>query len=270
MSANTNTPEMTLEQAISIFGEAAAKEMFKTIDQESAGGKSMPLALIKRCSDDIVDGDKIGDFIIGRKFDRDEKKNLIVVDDGINLGASFKMVMVSIAYRYERYDDAKERTFTSNVFTDVSKASSAIDAASGKPLPADKDDRKAAGWKMTKLISGVVEAEGKWVPFTFIAKGVIYYGIGELTDKLPRKGLLNHVIDIHFKIDKKGSTKFSAVDLEPSSATPLDFKVLQDNADAIGSVTTDMAAYYEAHKGTSAAPAAEAEAPASAGTDEGW
>jgi hypothetical protein len=265
MSTNT---EMTYEVAVSIFGEEVAKEMFKVIDTASAGGKGMPFPLIKRCSDELTDTDKVGDFMYNRKFERDENKVSQMVDPGSNLGDSFTFILASQAYRYERYDDVKERNFVSNIFTDLSGANDAIDASNGTPLPSNKEDRKAAGWKMTKLISGIVKDGDEWQPFSFIAKGVIYFGIGELIDSLPRKGIMNTEITLGFEIKKKGSTKFSAVNPATSSTKPVDMAVIQKNSGVIGEVVSQMAEYYDAHKGVSAeaAPAPEA-APSSKSED---
>ncbi len=247
MSATTNNTmnKMTREELVATFGEETGNMMFDQMN-ESSGSGGAPFTFLKKISDhDSETGAKWGDHVINAKFEKNDAGEKVLVDKGTNLGDSFDIFVVNVGYQYSRWNDAAERTETSNAFTDiVSGIKGAVNSHTGEPLPKSKDDKKAADWKMKKVMGVLVRKDAKspWEPAIYEISGKTYYTFGVLTDNKPSKGLMDGVYTLKFEKEKKGSTTYTIIDVKKATFTPRPADFFQDETvrTLAGDITTKM------------------------------
>lgn len=235
---------MTREELIATFGEETGNMMFDQMAGNSGGGGA-PFSFIKKISDHDSELGKWGEHVVNVKTEKNDNGEKIVTDPGVNLGTSFDIFVVNIGYQYSRWNDEKERTETSNAFTDiVSGIASAVNSYSGEPLPASKEDKKAADWKMKKVMGVLVrkDAKSEWIPAIYEVSGKTYYTFGVLTDNKPSKGLMDGIYTLKFVKEKKGSTTFTIIDTTKAEFTPRPADFFQDDSvrTLSGDLTTKM------------------------------
>jgi len=254
--------DMTLEQLVATFGQEVGQQMFDQINA-SSGGAGAPFSFVKKISDHDSELGKWGEHVVNVKTEKNDAGDRIVTDKGINLGASFDIFIVNIGYQYSRWDDAKERSFTSNSFTDLTTGiATAVDSHSGEPLPESKEDKKAANWRMNKVMGCLVRKDAKsdWIPAIYEVSGKTYFTLGELTNSKSRQGLMDGIYTLKFIKEKKGSTTFIVVDAPKcgyEAINPGEFFGEPIVAGLCGDITKGMTEYRtsQQYKGTTAAPA---------------
>jgi len=240
---------MSREELIAVFGEETAALMLAQMESNT-GGKGAPFSFVKKIADMDSELGKWGEHVVNVQSEKNDAGERIITDKGINLGVSFDIFVIDTAYQYSRWDDVKERTETSNVFTDVTTGmASAVNLANGEPLPKSKEDKKAAGWKMRKIMGVLVRSDAKspWIPAIYEISGKTYYTFGVLTDNKPSKGLMDGIYTLKFKKEKKGSTTYTVIDTDASVFTPrpADFFSNPETRDMISDVAKKMAAWRE-------------------------
>ena len=260
-----NNETMTLEELTSIFGADVAAQMYAQ-QQAASGGSSLrtPLPLIKKVSTHGSELGKFGDFVLGTEWDKNDAGDRVVTNKGTNLGTEFQMIITNIQYQYKKWDEAQSRTLRSTITDNLSNLNSLVDSFKGTPLPATKEARKAAGWKLVRVNSGLVRAnpKAKWEAATFETDGMLYYTLGELLKSAPGQGFLSGIVSLKFTLASKGSTQFSVIDKEASSFGPLPKDLFKGELKpVISGITSDMAAYMSAvnDRATSSTPEAPKE-----------
>lgn len=221
MSTPTTNTEMTLEQLISIFGEATAKTMYEQMTASTATGGA-PFPFLKKISTHGSELGAFGEYVHSVKTEKDAEGNKVVTDKGVNVGKDFQFLMTFVTYGYSMWNESTQKSARSNMFNDLSGIKTAVDTYTGLALPASKEDKKTAGWKLNKVMGGMVRADAKseWTPVIFEVSGMLYYTYGELTNNKPNHGLLSGVADIVTKLESKGSTQYSVIDVKASSFLP--------------------------------------------------
>lgn len=254
---------LSYEELVNLFGEDVAKEMIAQRDaQNGSGGNSMPFPLLKKVSDPDSELGAFGTFVFGVKFakERDEDGEKIVEDKGTNIGKEFRFAPINVKFRYKQYVKAENKTNWSNVFDSIGDMDNAVDFR-GNPLPSrhvkavdsegrDSDARRVAGWKMVKIVTGLVEVDGKWVPITWEVDGSMYFSYGELTGKLTNQGNINSILNIKTKMEKSGTTKYPVIDCKKSTVETydLDFFKIDGVKDNIADITTKMKEFTEGNQ----------------------
>jgi len=238
---------LTLEQLIATFGEEAGKELYEQMNV-GTGGNAAPFPFMKKISDMDSELGKWGDIVVGTEYEKNEAGERVVVDKGINLGKTFDIIVVNVGYHYSRWNEQAQRTESSNAFTDLTKGiKTAVNAYTGEPLPATKEGKRKAEWKMIKQLGVLVRKDAKspWMPAIYEISGATYYTFGELTDNRPNKGLLDGVYTLTFKKEKKGATTYTVIDVEKSKAAPLpkDLFTNEDTKNMISDITKKMTEY---------------------------
>lgn len=275
----------TYEELVSMLGKESADIMQAQLDAaNSSGGSSIPFPLLKKVADSDAGLGAFGTFVFGTKFakEKDASNQLVVEDAGTNIGKDFELMICNVSYRYKRWDEVKQRTERSNIFTDMAALDSVIDY-SGNLLPSRKDSvddgkgkgtktnsRKRAGWKMVKIIGGLVKHNGSWESIIFEIDGTMYFSMNEVLDKTLNKGLLSGIVSIVTKTEKQGSTKYTVVDVEKSSFANLPDGFFKANAVAISNITKEMKKYQESEQYTSAKVQETPNVPAEQSADDKW
>jgi len=240
---------MTKEELISTFGEEVGNQMHEQMNA-SSGGSGAPFTFLKKISDHDSELGNWGDHVIGIKTEKNDDGVKVITDKGTNLGASFDIFVVNVGYQYSRWDDVKERSETSNSFTDiVSGIKGAVNSFTGEPLPASKEAKKEKDWKMNKVMGVLVRKDAKspWTAAIYEISGKTYFTFGELTNNKPNKGLMDGIYTLKFLKEKKGSTTFTVIDTEKSKfeKTPAGFFGDEDVRTLAGEITTKMTDYRQ-------------------------
>jgi len=270
----TSTNQMSIEQLTSIFGAETAAVMFAQMNNASSGSKA-PFPFLKKVAVHGTELGNFGDFVYGTTYEKDASGERQIVDKGTNIGTEFEMVIVNVVYRYTKWDAINNKSLRSNMFTDLKAGiAGAVDISTGAPLPSTKDEKKAEGWKLNKIITGLVRADSKspWTSVTFEANGKLYFTLGELTNNMKPSEVMGGVLKLSFKLESKGSTQYSVVDVEKSSVAPLpkDFWTNEEITSQLSAITSKMKEYADSqqYSGASATPSASApSAPAEDNTD---
>ena len=249
---------MSKEELIAVFGAEVGAQMFEQMSGNLGGGGA-PFTFVKKISDHDSELGKWGEHVINVKTEKNDAGERVITDKGTNLGTSFDIFVVDMGYQYSRWDDIKERTETSNPFTEISSGiASAVNSCTGEPLPATKEAKKDAGWKMNKILGVLIRKDSKsdWTPAIYEISGKTYYTFGVLVDNKPGKGLMDGIYTLHFKKEKKGSTTFTVIDTEKSIFTPrpVDFFTDPKVVEFAGELTKKMAEYRLSQQHTSATP----------------
>jgi len=259
--------QLTQEQLIATFGEEVGKQMFEQMNA-STGGATTPFPFVKKISDIDSELGAWGEHVVGAEYEKNETGERVLTSKGTNLGKSFDIVIVNVGYHYSRWNEDKQRTESSNYFTDLTKGiKSAVNVYSGEPLPKSKEAKRAEGWKMVKQLGVLVRKDAKsaWQPAIYEVSGKTYFTFGELTDNKPNKGLLDGVYTLVFAKEKKGSTTYTVIDTAKSKHAPLpaDLFTNDETKEMISDITKKMTEYRAAkqYSGDSATSASEATAP---------
>ena len=262
---------MTKEQLIATFGEETGNMMYEQMNA-SSGGAGAPFPFVKKISDHDSELGKWGEHVVGIKTEKNDAGERIVTDKGVNLGASFDIFVVNVGYQYSRWDDVKERNLTSNSFTDiVSGIAGAVDSYTGEPLPASKEAKKEAGWRMKKVLGVLIRKDAKspWIPAIYEISGKTYYTFGVLTDNKAGKGLMDGIYTLKFAKEKKGSTTYTVIDTAKSVFTPRpDNFFSDDDVKTFCSDITNKMADYRKGQQYEGAKTETPEAPQEEGGDE--
>ena len=214
--------------------------------QAGKGGSGAPFTFVKKISTPVSDLGSFGDFVINSKYEKDAKGTKTLVDKGINLGTEFDVVFVSVGYRYTQWDEASQRTLSSNAMTDLGSLKTAVNAYTGVPLPTSKEDKKAAGWKLNKVCGILVRKDKKsdWSPAIWELSGKMFFTLNNIVGS---GGLLDGIYSMRFATETKGSTMFTVIDEEKSTnlGLPALQKLFTDKTvtDLMGEVSTKMAEY---------------------------
>jgi hypothetical protein len=238
---------LTLEQLIATFGPEVGQQMYDQMNA-STGGNQAPFPFVKKISDMDSELGAWGDHVVGTTYEKNEAGERVVVDKGTNLGKSFDIVIVNIGYHYSRWNDEKQRTESSNAFTDLSKGiKTAVNSYTGEPLPATKEAKKKDDWKMVKQMGVLVRKDAKspWIPAIYEVSGKTYFTLGELVDSRANKGLLDGLYTLVFKKERKGSTTYTIIDTEKSKIAPLpsDLFTNEETKGDISEITKKMTEY---------------------------
>lgn len=272
MSNTENT--MSYEQLVAVFGEETAKTMYAQMNESSSSGGA-PFPFLKKVS---VHGSELGDFgtfVYGTKTEKDADGNKTILEKGTNVGNAFEFIVVNVAYRYTLWDEAKQKGLRSNIFGSLGDIASAVDSYTGKPLPASKDDKKAAGWKLNRINAGLIRAnsKAKWEPVIWETTGMLYYTLGEVIGKQANGGLLSGVAKLTTKLESKGSTQFPVIDIKKSSfeALPKDLFTNEATVAQLKEITDKMTQYSAENQYSGAAKQEAAPSqPAESEDDVNW
>ncbi len=266
-TTNTNgTENMTIEQLTAIFGADTAAIMFAQMNAGSGTGGA-PYSFLKKISVHGSELGNFGEFVYGTKSEKDAEGNRVVTEKGTNVGKDFEFILVNVSYIYTLWDEAKAKGLRSNIFTTLDGIKTAVDGYTGTALPASKEAKKAAGWKLNRINAGLVRAnsKAKWEPVIWETVGAMYFTLGEVVGKQANGGLLSGTVKVVTKLESKGSTQYPVIDTKESSFGPLPkdfFTPGGELAATIGEITTDMTAYQKASQyegATSTPPKADTE-----------
>lgn len=269
---------LTREQLIAMFGIEAGEEIYAQQQAaNSTGGSGTPYPLLKKVVDADLGLGKFGSFVFGVEYakDRNDSGERVVENPGINVGDTFKMVIVSVAYRFKRWvegagKDKKGKTEWSNIFTDMQGFKTAVDY-NGNKIPDNKEARDALGWKTVKIMASLVEHEGKWYPVIFEADGKLYFSLNNVLASARSKGVLDSVITLATKTEKQGSTKYTVIDEAKSSLDSNIMPVITANAEIVAEIALKMKAYVKDNDyKASAKTSNEAAKPAVESDDTNW
>ena len=254
---------MTLEQLIATFGEETGRQMFAQVNaQTNTGGAPFPF--LKKVSAHGSELGNFGDFVYGTKTEKDASGNRKIIEKGTNVGKEFEFILVNVSYRYTAWDEAKQKGKRSNIFTTLDGINTAVDIATGKPLPATKDEKDAAGWKLNRVNAGLIRknAKSKWEPVIWETAGALYYSLGQVVGKQPSSGLLSGIIKVKTKLGSKGSIQYPTIDEENSSFEgPLDAKIFETEKENFMAISNKMTEYVSANSKANNTPTAPATAP---------
>lgn len=254
----TTTEELSLEQLIATFGEEVGKQMYGQLSANKGGGGA-PFPYLKKVSTHGSAAGAFGDFVYGVKTEKDPAGKKTIVDKGTNLGTEFEFIIVNVCYRYTLWDEGKQKSYRSNIFNSLDGIKTAVDSYTGKPLPASKEDKKAADWKLNRINTGLVRKNSKspWVPVIFETSGTMYFTLGELLKPHANGGLLAGIAHLKMTLDSKGSTQYSVVDVANSSfVAPLPITIFSnaETKDMISDITTKMTEYQKQNQYDGAKP----------------
>jgi hypothetical protein len=271
--------EMTLEQLIATFGEETGKQLHAQLTAGNGGGSQAPFTFLKKIASHGSELGAFGEFVVGVKTEKQTDGTRTVTDAGINLGTDFEFVIVNIGYKYRKWDQAanngKGRSLSSNIFTKLDQIASAVDSYSGTPVPKSKEDKKEAGWKLVRINAGLVRKDAKsdWVQAIWETDGKLYFTLGEVIGQRSDNGLLAGVLSIHTKLESKGATQFSVIDVAKSNlevGLPTGFFTSEPTKTMIGEITNEMTKYHAATQYKGAVKAPEASAGADAENHDNW
>lgn len=245
---------MTKEQLVEMFGAETAETMWEQMNP-STGGTQAPYTFITKISDM---GSELGDwgtFVVGVEKEKDAEGNFSIKDKGTNLGNKFEILAVNGGFRAERWDAIKNRTMVSNSFTnaaDINEPGKVVDLSTGKPIPANKEERKEAGWNTQRILGVLVRKDEKsaWIPAIFKLHGKMYFTFGDLLKQNSlRSEIMTGILQLHFVVEKKGATSYMVIDLKKSKVLPVG-DAIKDNAPLIAEITKKMTEYRSAQKFT--------------------
>jgi len=269
--------EMTQEQLIATFGPEVGAQMWEQMNASNGGGNQAPFTFVKKVATHGSELGAFGDFCIGVKTEMQKDGTKIITDKGTNLGNSFDFVIVNVSYKYKRWDEGKKRTVQSNMFTTLDGIKTAVDSFTGVPLPESKQAKKDAEWSLVRVNAGLIRANAKdeWTPVIWETTGTLYYTLGEVVANQDRKGLMDGIIHIVTKLDSKGATQFSVIDVEKSSVTPLPkdfFDPKGKTSPLLADITSKMTKYIAGaqYKSGDAAPTTSAPAQQESEDDTNW
>ena len=268
---------MTQEQLIATFGAEVGAQMWTQMQASSGGGNQAPFTFVKKVATHGSELGAFGDFCINVKTEKQADGTRTVTDAGINLGNEFEFIIVNVSYKYRRWDAVKNKTVQSNMFSSLDGIKTAVEVYSGKPLPESKEAKKEDEWKLVRVNTGLIRKNSKadWTPVIWETDGTMYFTLGEVVGNQPNGGLMSGVVKVVTKLDAKGATQFSVVDVERSQfgKLPKDFFTMS----ILGDITSKMTAYVAAaqYTGTSNAKQAPANnsatpAPAAEGDASNW
>lgn len=269
--------ELSYEELVATLGQETADIIQEQRDAaKGTGGSSLPFTFLQKVSD--VLGNELGafsEFVVGAEKSKQDDGSYAWTNTGTNLGKEFQFVVVNVCYYYKRYvegagKNGAGKTFTSNIFKSLGEISSAVDY-NGNPLPATKEAKREAKWKLVRMNAGVVRKTAKdaWIPCIWEVDGTMLFGFNNVVDSAANGGLLGGVLNIKTSHAKKGATPFVIID-ESSELKPLPKDFFTKDAAVISDITTKMKAYQESKKGSTPAPQApEAESGTQEGGDQG-
>ncbi len=256
----TENTTITLEQLIATFGVDTANQMWAQMNA-SSGGSSAPFPFLKKVSTHGSEVGAFGEYAFGIKTEKDPKGNKTVTDKGTNVGKAFEFLLVNVNYRYTLWDEAKQKSYRSNMFDSLDGIKTAVDAYTGKALPATKEAKKDAGWKLNRINTGLIRPNAKaaWEIVTWETSGKLYFTLGDLIGKQPNGGLLSGVCNIVTALESKGATQFSVIDVEKSSFTalPKDLFTNPTTSSMLSEITNKMADYRKASQYSAGAEASQ-------------
>mgnify|MGYP003585073246 CR=1 FL=1 len=254
---------LTFEEKVALFGEDVARAMQETESAQKGSGVSIPYSILKNISDMGNESGQFGEFVYGVKKEKQPDGQYKVVDVGTNIGKEFNFIPVSIAYRYRRWDAKANKNYVSSIFMNASDGDMATDS-NGNRLPAGKEAKKEAGWKMVKMVAGLVNKKDKepWVPVLWEISGKMFFTYNNVANKLPNP-VIGGIVKIKTKFEKQGSTTYTVIDETGSSIGTLPADFLTNNRQIIGEMTIKMKEFFTAYsakpKSKSAAPVVEAD-----------
>jgi hypothetical protein len=253
---------MSLEQLIATFGPEVGAQMFAQMSAGAgAGGNKAPFTFVKKVATHGSELGAFGDFCINVETEKNDDGKRVVTNKGENLGNSFEFLIVNVSYRYRLWDEVKQRTVQSNIFETLDGIKTAVNVYDGKPLPADKQAKKDAGWKLVRINGGLIRKNSKsaWTPAIWETDGMLYFTLGEVISKKPNGGLLSGVINVVTKLDSKGATQFSVIDTNATTfeSLPKDLFTKAETKEMLSDITVKMGEYRSnaQYTGASAAPA---------------
>ncbi len=260
---------MTQEQLIATFGQEVGAQMWSQMNASSGGGNQAPFTFVKKVATHGSELGSFGDFCINVKTEKQTDGTRAVVDKGTNLGTSFEFIIVNVSYKYRRWDEVKQKTVQSNMFETLDGIKTAVDVYTGEPLPETKQAKKDAEWKLVRVNAGLIRKNSKsdWEPVIWETDGTIYFTLGEVVGNQPNGGLMSGIVKVVTKLDSKGATQFSVIDVEKSKFSPLPkdfFSPDGPTAPMIKDITTKMGEYRKGaqYKAGASAPSAPASTPA--------
>ena len=268
--------EFTREELVALFGEEAGAIMFAQQEESKGSGGSLrtPFPLLKKVTDGDLGLGKFGSFVFGVELAKEKEKDgsRAILNVGTNVGEEFELVIVAVGYRFKRWVESTGKTEWSNIFTDMEGFKNAV-TYSGQTIPGDKEKRTEQGWKTVKIMGCLVKAGKSWEPVVLEIDGKLYFTFNDLIDKAPGKGVLSTIVKVKTATEKKGTTKYTVIDVENSSFTTgtTHLPIITENREKIADISVKMKAYFDANdykKG--AAPVAQNTQPATVSDDTNW
>ena len=259
---------MTLEQLIATFGDVVGKQMHAQMAAGNGGGNKAPFTFVKKVATHGSELGSFGDFCINVETEKNDAGERVITSPGTNLGTAFAFLIVNVSYRYRRWDAIKERTVQSNIFQTLDGIKTAVNVYDGKPLPATKEAKKEAEWKLVRINAGLIRKNSKaaWEPVIWETDGKMYFTLGEVVGSQPNGGLLSGVLKANTVLESKGSTQYPVIDKATSSFGPLpkDLFTKEATVTLLGDITTKMTDYCKGAQFSGNAPQS-APAPSSDG-----
>lgn len=255
---------MTLEQLIATFGAEVGQQMFDQMNASNSGGNKAPFTFIKKIAQHGSELGAFGEYAVGVETEKQPDGTRAVTNKGTNLGTDFEFIIVNVGYKYRKWDQAanngKGRTLQSNMFASLDGIKTAVNAFTGKPLPTSKEDKKADEWKLTRINAGLVRKNSKsaWTQCIWEVDGSLYFTLGEVVGNQRNGGLMSGIVKVQTKLDSKGATQFSVIDVDASEFVEKNIFEDKKVTPLLGDITTKMSEYRDRSQYTGATPAAPA------------
>jgi len=183
------------------------EEIQAVLGSVEEGGGSLPFPLLKINYD--ADIGKRGQW--GFNPEKNDDKETVGYE---YMADEIKVRFLKAVYQYSFYDSsANKTTIASNIFTSLGGCKSAKDLKSGKSIESLQNE---IGEKipLNKIFLGVIEIGGEWKPFIYYANKSSLWGMNEALDSLPNKGVLQVIVNLSLKKNKKGNVTWFVPVLE--------------------------------------------------------
>lgn len=254
---------LTFEEKVALFGEDVARVMQDTEEAQKGSGVGIPYDILKNIADIGNELGQFGEFVYGTKKEKQPTGDWKVTVAGTNVGKEFDFIPVSVAYKYQRWDAKANKNHRSSIFMNATEGDLAVDS-NGKRLPAGKEAKKEAGWKMVKIVAGLLRKGVKdtWHPVMWEISGKMFFTYNSVANKLPSQ-VIGGIIKVITKFEKQGSTTYTIIDEVASTTEPLPDNFITNNRQIIGEMTIKMKEYftaYSAKHGSAPQPSSAADA----------
>lgn len=273
---------LSREDLVAILGEEAANEIIAQRDSANTTSGKVPFTFLNKIADAF--GNELGafgEFVYGVEKGKDDKGSTVITNKGTNVGKNFEYINVSSCFYYKKFvpattKDGQGKVYSSNILRSLADLDKAVDGL-GNPLPKNKEEKKALGWKVVRMNAGLVRKDAKspWEPVIWEVDGSMLFGYNNVASKDTSggRGTLSGIMKISTGMEKQGQIAYVVIDEKASTYAPLPKDFFKDNAAAISDITLKMKEYINAKAGdTTGAPSVPTAQPhtTTVSEPEGW
>ena len=260
---------LTYAELVAILGEEAANAIMEQRKASEGSGK-LPFKLLKPVAEAM--GNELGafgEFILGSVKNTEGEG---YTDLGTNYGKNFQFILVSQGFYYKKFQEVggKGKTLMSSMVKSLGELSTIVDNA-GNPMPASKEARDTAGWRLIRVNAGLIRKDAKdtWTPCIWEIGGTLLFGFNELVGKSKYgAGALSSILNVVSTHKKNGVSVFVALDEAKSSAEALPTEELKVISEPVKDIINKMRE-YTASKTKGGTPQPQAQA-STGEVDKGW